>query len=352
MFKRLLTRTGLRPSPAPAPRESAEDLVAKTPELRELLESLGLDSNRDQAVSRLMSELKFSIRAAIADYSAFRSALAGAEIRRRSMPDDKSFALLDLLRDAPDETAALAILNADPIHNQVPFIEQIPVPRNGELTWVSPVHHSLIRRRPANTERFKQAVMELESLFSAPHRARFEPPRLAVLDAIVRLRRELERGRSYLPTPILFLETKPEEYRTKSLKRGAAETLEVVLATVGTLAELRNSISTTNGTQELALQLSALAARYLATPRIQIPWLTSSILGLFLHPALTGAPGKIVRPKNMVAMDLIRREIQNGFYDPAETAQRLRRMEALGFHVISLVYSLLRLQNLRGRKGD
>ena len=42
-------------------------------------------------------------------------------------------------------------------------------------------------------------------------------------------------------------------------------------------------------------------------------------------------------------MNLIRREIQNGFYDPEETAQRLRRMETLGFHVVSLVYSLLRL---------
>ena len=118
----------------------------------ELLEMLGLNSNRDQVVRRLMSELKFSIRAAIADYSTFRSALARAEIRRRSMPDDKSFALLDLLQDAPDETAALAILNADPIHSQVPFIEQIPVPRNGELTWVSPVDHSLIRRRPDDAD--------------------------------------------------------------------------------------------------------------------------------------------------------------------------------------------------------
>jgi len=349
VWNQFLTRIGLRPPPEPAPRESVEDLLAKTPELRELLESLGLDSNRDQAVSRLMSELKLSIRAAIADYSAFRSALARAEIRRRSMPDDKSFALLDLLRDAPDEAATLAILNSDPIHSQVPFIEQIPVPRNGELTWVSPVDHSLIRRRPDDAERFKQAVAELEGLFSAPHRARLEPSRLAVLDAIVRLQRELERGRSYLPTPILFLETKLEEYRTKSLKRGAAEALEAVLATVGTLADLRNSAGTTNDSKEQALQLSALASHYLDTPGIQIPWLTSGILGLFLHPALTGAPGKIVKPRHLVTMDLIRREIQNGFYDPEETAQRLRRMEALGFHVSSLVYPLLRLHGSTGR---
>jgi hypothetical protein len=332
------------------PRESAEDLIGKTTELRELLESLGFDSNRETAVSRLMSELKSSVRAGIADYSAFRLALAGAEIRRRSMPDrpeDKSFALLDLLRDAPNETEALAILNADPIHCQVPFIEQLPVPKNGELTWLSPVDHTLIRRRPGDPQRFREAVAELEGLFSTPHRARLEPPRLAVLDAIVRLRRELERDRSYLPTPILFLETKLEEYRTKSLKRGAADAIEAVVATVETLAELRNTVDLSADGNELSLRLSELAASYLAPPRIQIPWLTNSILNLFLQPALTRGTGQVVKKTDAVTMDLIRREIQSGFYDPDETVRRLRQMEAQGFRVISLVYPLLRLHLAR-----
>ncbi len=294
-----------------------------------------------------MANLKSSIRAGITNYSAFQLAIAGAAIKRKDTPLSGSFHLLDALIHAPDEAAALALLNADPIHNQVPFIEQVPVQKNGETAWLSPVDHSLIRRLPVDPDRFRETIAELESLFSEPHPARFEPPRLDVLDAIARLRKELEREKSYVPTPLQFLEVKLEEYKTRSLKPNAEALMHTLLSVTVALTELRNSVEL-DGRRDAAVSILEQASRYLATPPIQAPWLTSYILALLLHPNVMATGWSRRRAKTM---NFIRSEIEGGYYDGEETAHRLRRMEALGFPVNSLVYPLLRL-SARARHNE
>lgn len=342
MWRELSVRVGLRENIAPAPRETADELIAKTAELRELLDGLGYNPRREEAADRIMAELKSSIRAELTDYPAFQAAIAAATVRRQSMLPDESFALLDSLGSAGDQSAVLALLNADPIHDQVPFIEQIPVRKNGELTWRSPVDHSLIRRRPVDLRRFKELLDDLEMLFAEPHPARFEHSLLEVIDAIAKVRRELDRDKSYLPTPLQYLETKLGDYKTKSLKPGAARLTETLLSTIARLVELRNAVES-GADEDVARKIAGQAARYLATPRLQTRWLTNYILVLLLHPKLTVTVGRKVGKREAKTIELIRKEIQDGYYDRREITRRLRRIEASGVMVASLVYPLLRL---------
>jgi hypothetical protein len=351
VWNALLIRLGFRSRPAPVVPEKSADLIGRTPELRELLARLGHNPRLETESARLMAELKSSIRAEITDYAAFRSAVAAAVLKRGTVPPAAgNFALLDSLSGTADVNSALAVLNADPIDGQVPFIEQIPVAKGGQLTWRSPVDHSLIRRRPVDLPRFAETTGELERLYSEPYPARSESMRLEVLDAIARLRRELERDKSYLPTPLQFLQTKLQDYKTKSLSREAADLIRTVLRMIDRLIELRRDLAASGPgrTWDLAGQVAEQAALYLAAPGIQIAWLTNRILGLSLHASLTGATGQRVRKRDRKNMELIRREIAAGYFDPAETARRLHRMEGRGFDVISLVYPLLRL-NLASR---
>ena len=346
MWNALLIRLGFRSRPAPVVPETSADLIGRTPELRDLLARLGYNPRLETESARLMAGLKSSIRAEITDYAAFQSAVAAAVLRRGTVsPAAGNFALLDSLSETADVNSAQAILNADPIDGQVPFIEQIPVAKGGQLTWRSPVDHSLIRRRPVDVPRFVEAAGELERLYSEPYPARSEAMRLEVLDAIARLRRELDRDKSYLPTPLQFLETKLQDYKTKSLSQEAADLTRTVFGMIERLSGLRCALAAPgrNDTWELAGQVAAQAALYLARPGIQIPWLTNCVLGLALHEKLTGATGQRVSKRNRKKMELIRRELAAGYYDGTETARRLHRMEGCGFDVISLVYTLLRL---------
>jgi hypothetical protein len=208
------------------------------------------------------------------------------------------------------------------------------------MTWKSPVHHSLIRKRAADPARFRSTLAELEKLFCTPHPARAEMARLAVLEAIERLRRDLDRDTSYLPTPLRYLETKVAEYRTGSLKPRAQEWLQTLLAVLRGAVELRNQIE--SGGRRETRAAGELAVQYLAAPRIHTRGLTSYILTLLLDKRLLAVTRRVSRSDTR-AMELIREEIAGGSYHGEETADRLHRLEARGFYIPSVVYPLLKL---------
>jgi hypothetical protein len=105
---------------------------------------------------------------------------------------------------------------------------------------------------------------------------------------------------------------------------------------------LRNDLES-GADGNVARKIAAQAARYLAAPRLQTRWMTSYILALLLHPKLTIAPGRRVKKRDAKMMELIRKEIQDGYYDGREITRRLRRLEASGVVVASLVFPLLRV---------
>jgi hypothetical protein len=339
VWKALRAGLGWHNQPAVTGPETVEGLIGKTRDVGELLSSFGHDPAADRETARLMDALLGGICAEIIDFEALKKAVRVAISRQGEVPE-KTSSFLNVLAMAATEESATAALNADPVHDQVPFVEQIPVLKNGAITWQSPVHHSLIRRRAADPLLFRSTLAELEKLFGTPHPARAEAARLSVLEAIERLRRELDRDTSYLPTPLQYLEAKLADYRTSSLKPKAQEWMQILLSVLDGVVVLRNELETRGRFEVRAL--AEQGVRYVAAPRIHTPGLTSYILTLLLDKRLETVTRRMSR-SHLKAMDLIRVEVMGGSYDAAETADRLRRLEKLGFHIPSVVYSLLRL---------
>jgi hypothetical protein len=340
VWNALLIWLGLRSRAVPPTRETAAEWIRDVVEIRALLQGLGHLPDLEIQSDRIMQELRSSIRAEITDFETFRSAVAQAALKAKAMPAAGPFPLLEALAEASDRDAVQSILNADPIGGLVPFIEQIPVRKDGHLIWRSPVDHSLIRRRPADFPSFLANVQELERLYSQPIPAREDAPRLEVQDALMRLRRELEREKSYLPTPLQFLEMKLAEYKATSRRPGTAVSIEALLSLLDRIAALHNTPALSGA------GVAEQVARYLATPGIQTPWLTNRLLSLALHGRLTAATGQRIGTLERRKLESIRSEIAAGYYDAAETARRLRRLERCGVDIMSLVYPLLRLQEL------
>lgn len=336
MFRWLKSK--LQSKPKPAAPETLETLIARLPDIRDLLIGLGYDGPAHAAAAELMKDLLALVRADVPDFDALSKALQTAVTKRDGLPETVS-AFLGALAAAPDRETLLRLLNEDPVHDQVPWIEQLPVVKRGVITWQSPVHHTLIRKRPADRDRFRAGLTELEALFQTPHPARSEQARIAVLDAIARLRREIERERCYLPAPMQFLEARLADY-SSALKPKAGEWMRGLLAILERLIELRNRMEETGQADVNAL--AEQTVRYLSTPRLHTPGLTSYILTLLLDSRATALTRR-VSESGAKAMDIIRAEVAGGNYDGEETARRLRQLEAEGFLAPSLVFPLLQL---------
>jgi hypothetical protein len=319
-------------------RETRDALIARTPDLRDLLIGLGYDGPVQATAEGLMKELNSSIRAEVTDFAALQKAVATAMTKREGLPENVS-AFLRSLAEAPDHESILRLLNADPVHDQVPYIEQVPVLKRGVVTWQSPVQHTLIRKRPADIDQFRRTLTQFETLFFDSHPARSEQARIAVLDAVTRLRREVEREKAYLPTPMQALEARLTDY-AGSIKPKVGESMRMLFAILDRLVELRNRMEETGIGDAPAV--AEQTVRYLSTPRVQTPGLTSYILSLLLDSRITATTRRVSKA-SLRAMDLIRAEVAGGNYDGEETARRLRQLEPEGFLAPSLVFPLLQL---------
>jgi hypothetical protein len=88
--------------------------------------------------------------------------------------------------------------------------------------------------------------------------------------------------------------------------------------------------------------LAEQTVRYLSTPRLHTPGLTSYLLSLLLDDRITATTRRISK-STLRIMQLIRAEVTGGNYDGEETARRLRQLESEGFLAPSLVFPLLQL---------
>ncbi len=322
--------------PAAKP-ETPEDFLARNPEVLDLLEGLGYDAPLRAEARALFAQLTSSIRVEIVDYAALHKSIAATIARANELPA-AAVAFLNTLSSARDPESLTALLNADPVHDQIPFVEQIPVLRNGSVTWTSPARLSLVRKFPADRAVFLETLGRLEALFAEPHPARAEPVRVGVLDAVERLRKDIDRANAYLPTALLFLETRLDEYDAHSIRPRSAERIEALMSIIaGAVALSRRLERPQPGDREA---IAAQAASYVARPKIHTPAVTKLLLTLLLHDAVI-ARTRRVYGASVRKLRMIRDEISTGTYNSAETAARLRRLEDQGYYFSSLVYALL-----------
>lgn len=337
-------------------------LARENPELGRLLASYGYAPEVREAVHNVLASIKRLIRAEITDFAAFREAIRSATSRDADNPryELRDRQLLAAVAAAgEDEHAAIEVLNRNPIYEQVPFVERVPVMRRGEMVWLTPVNHACILKRPSDPAQFAKLLEELEAHFREPHPARNDPLRAGVLDAIGRLRRELSRERAYFPTAIQFLESRIAAYEADSLQPQARAALESLTGIMERAERVRAECGparpgmlagTWRGTtsdREVALKiLREAASQYMADSRLWLPWITNYLAVILLSPPLLQFSARRSR-RLLRTTALISSEIASGSYDSEEVARRIRRLEESGLYLSSVIYGLLALGKVR-----
>jgi hypothetical protein len=350
---------------------AVQRLVERTQELRTLYGRIGYFPELEAASTQLLRELKGLVRAEITDFGAFGAALKeacnrlwqgeiGHGMRAPAGPacpyhdGSAQDALLHAILQAGDnQQAVLTLLNRDPVHETLPFIERLPFFRDGRITWRTPMRHAIIRKRPLDMTRFVQLLSELETLVNASPIRRHEHLCREVLEAIARLRRALDAEDGYIPTSLLTLERKLMAcVRHPPSPKGRAR-LEQLQRLLGELLTIRHRYRL-DGTSCRSIHrqrfatckqmLLCEAKSYLESPWMQTPWLTSFILTSLLETELAARPEAPTTDESILTggLRLIHEEVASGRYDCHETVRRLRQLEATGLYVHSFIYTLLR----------
>jgi len=348
--------------PAPAPEVDVErevrDLIDTTPELQALYQKIQCSPALERQLEQLLSELKELIRVEIPDFPAFREALR--QIRARAddgvAPASQSrylgsnLALLDAVLAAEDDrTGILEILNRNPVEDLLPFVEQIPLHRNGKIVWSTPMELAIMRKRPHDPRRFALVLEEIEKLVRSSKLSRKEQSRSEVLDTVSRARRELQRENAYILTSLKLLDVKLDEWlrhATQPASRRKRVELDLLLRE---LIRTRHALDEADRSA-LKETTQSQARQYLDGTWLHTRWLTTYVLTNLLGSELYGFSNRqrkaSASPGNV--LELVCEEVSSGNYDSEETTRRLRQMEERGVYVHSLSYALLRLH----RPGD
>lgn len=312
--------------------------------------------------------MKSLIRTEIPDFAAFENALKNVrqqiDRQKQEGPPEPSFQLQyqvdsnDLLMAVfaagASREQVLQLLNRDPIYEQLPFVERIPVYKSGELIWRTPLEHSLIRKRPVDAARFTKLLDQLEALLIESRVPHDKAVRREVLDAVARVRRDLQKETAYMPTSLQALEKKVSDYVHHSpgaIAKTRKERLDALLIEV---IAIRHKYWTEVDPPKVMASADIncykraaqkLAKEYLDAQWMYTPWLTTYILATLLDAELMAlakdAPMEQASPAGV--LKIIRDEVATGRYDGEETIRRLLQQEEKGLYVSSLVYPLLRL---------
>ena len=343
------------PPPSPAgPLDEPEDLprtIDETPELRSLYARIGFPAEVERACGRILGELAGMVRTEIPDFGAFRAAVAEAERGLEAAPDAGGAFLaedVELLREVSaagaDPGEILRLLDRDPVRRLLPFVERIPLVRNGERIWRTPVELSLLRKRPADPERCERLLDELEKLVRTARIPRAEPARVEVLEAVTRARRDARRDGAYMPTSLRTLEAAVEAW-LRAAPPEARRRRDDLDALLRGLLRVRGARA---GSQDLREAARSQAQTYAGAPWLHTPWLTACALANLLDAELSALPEeerKLPSPRAAV-LRWVRDEVASSHFDGEETIRRLRQQEERELYVHSLVYALLRLSLL------
>jgi hypothetical protein len=343
------------PSVPAGPVDEPADLrrtIDETPELRALYARIGFPPDVERDCQHILAGLVGMVRTEIPDFAAFRAAVAEAErglaasssgAEARFLAEDVEL-LAAVGRAGEDREEVLRLLDRDPVRRLLPFVERIPMMRNGERIWRTPVELSLLRKRPADPDRCERLLDELEKLVRAARLPRAEPARTEVLEAVARARRDARRDGAYMPTSLRTLEAAVEGWLRAAPPEARRRRDDLDALLLG-LLRVRRGRPAGEALREAS---RAQAQAYAATPWMQTPWLTSYVLANLLDAELSGLAGEERRHPSPRAAVLrwVRDEVASTHFDGEETIRRLRQQEERELYVHSLVYALLRMSRL------
>ena len=342
------------PEPPPPPFDSRAALrswLAEDEALAALYRSLQVQPALEESCRHLLEQAKALLRVEIPDPAAFAEALERlVDEKSAEDPPDAAWLqrgsdplLLDLMACRQLPSAMVARLEERPADELLPFLEEIPARRGGEIVWRLPRELVLLRRRPARLEPF---VAFLDELAAAVRKATLERSanlRDALLETLERCGRDAADPAVYLPSSLRSLEEKLGDWlaapgvELRERRRQLDSLLFGLLETGHVLSRPRPI----DGAAPAVLRARALAADALKAGWLLAPGVLAPLLYLLLLAELAErSPGVgAVAP----ALEAVAAEMASGFFDPVETARRLRALEAHDCFVSSLIFALLRL---------
>lgn len=333
--------------------------IETTPELGAVYRKLHFDPELEAECERRLRQLKGLIRVDLPDYRAFRSVLEQIrkELETGKAPelDPRDDTLLQEVLDALEEPRrVIEILERQPVDALLPFVERIPLHREGKLIWKTPMEIKLIVKRPGDPERFRERVDELARLLRRSKLRRKDSVKEAALTAIAGLRRDLKRDRAYLPTSLQQLEAKLSDWLFPTHPPAAVEKRRELDSLIRGVLDVRHRFGERldsghrlEGAQREELQdlVQRHARQYVGSPWMHTPALTTAVLRNLLDSELAPSPDAPARRRGAPprVLRLVSKEVGTGHYDSEENIRRLREIEGKGFFVHSLNYALLRM---------
>lgn len=193
---------------------------------------------------------------------------------------------------------------------------------------------------------------QLESLFKEARTPQSRQLPREVVEAIARVRRDLQKASAYMPTSLQAMEKRVEEYILQSPGPAAQAKIKQLGALLEELVALWNKMAScsTLAEQDIAAfkkTAQQQAKTYLESPWMHTPWLSTRVLATLLDAEVAALPKETqTAPASPAAvLRVVRDEVSLGSYDKDETIRRLQQQEERGLFVNSLVYPLLRLHS-------
>jgi hypothetical protein len=347
------------PEPPPPPFDSRaawRSWLAEEEALASLYRSLQVQPALEESCRQILAQAKAQLRVEIPDPETFVQALERL-VQEKSAEDPADAAwiqrgseplLHDLLARRHFPSAMVARLEERPADELLPFLEEIPARRGGEIVWRLPRELALLRRRPARLEPFLALMGELASLIRKATLERSANLREALLETLERCGRDAADPAIYLPSSLRSLEEKLGEWLAapSAELRERRRQLDALLFGLLETGNLLSRPRPIEGAAPAVLRARSLAADALKAGWPLLPCVIAPLLYLLLLAELADRPPAAlpVAP----ALEAMAAEMASGFFDPVETARRLRALELHDCWVSSLIFALLRLATAPG----
>lgn len=350
------------------PQEEVLRLVRDEAELRALYDTLGFSLDLEFECQQRLDFMMQMIVAEIPDFPAFLKALETIQaqfnnqekgmysqqfLEKARFHSEDNNLLNEVLAAGDDQALVLELINRNPVHGPLPFVEQLPFQSRGDIVWRTPIELSIIRKRPANQTEFEHNLDEIERMVSQSRLPRPEQKRKDLQDVISRVRRDLKRENAYIPTSLKLLQCRLDDWLKSHKSREAHKRRETLDQLLLELVNVRHDYGQRKNSELLPKQAVRVYKRtthrqakaYLESTWMHTPWLTTWLLSAMLDAELCALQdaGKDLFSGPIEALRLIYNEVESGYYDSDETIRHLRNEEEKGLYISSLIYALLRL---------
>ncbi len=350
-------------------RDDLIEFLLNNKDLHDIFLRYGYSAELDKKAREVIETIKRHIRVEIPDFAEFtRSILAveqqieqhfssSSELKSEIETRITKGTLFYKVKNSLDSKAnVLELLNENPLEDFLPFLEQMPVVRQGKLTWMTPNSVTVLRKHPPYKDECRSLLFKLDLMFKESGLPKSPEVRKEILDLITRLMRDLDSTRAYLPTSVLLLERKITDGLDSAASPGELNRRKLLTELITDIQKLRFSYGIRRSTFKVLstdeIEHFSYVVKKQAQQYLDSTWMHSTILSGYLVSNFLEAENLMSRYKgeNFTVNDnakkilrLISEEIDSGFFDGEDILRRLYYLESQGMYIHTMVHALIRI---------